>query len=745
MPENSSNCRIAGPIAVASYPDLLHRRDAFDLTGITLGGGVLRQAQAVLLRVRRCAHERRSERPGRAGLGVRSGRDRVQRGRGQRDRVQMTLEAEAMVAGSTVAPPADAKAGIEGTDVAVQATGGTALAVTDFADIGTVTVTIPAGDPEGTQTFSFSPVDDSIDEGLSETVILGGTVQGLSVRTATLTIADNDGKGIELSQGPVTLREEDRDGSYTVALATQPTGTVTVRVSVSGNPDVKADPDSLAFTASDWDQSQTVTVRAAHDDDAAPDTAQLNHSASGADYGGVRALALAVEIEDNDERGVTVSQTTALEFREGGRASYTVMLDTQPTGTVTVTPTVTATSTGTRTVTADPSPLTFTANNWDRAQTVTLSTNNDDMVRDDATATVAHSAIGGDYGSVTIASVEVTVPGLVIVGMKVTIRIPMDGIVLVPEGTPVPSGIRLVLPVGLAGQRVSLSPGALPANTPRGFRAGNALVDIELEPRATLSGEATVCLPSQGRGRVFRWDDAVEPPVWVELVAPPAGSPLGLACGTTEQFALFALGSAQQDRIAKAWLARFGRTAAQHVTDAVQDRLGAPRAAGFSGTLAGQPLPAPGTVSPGVADTGSPVQRLDVELTGTGDGPGARSVVLTPRDLLTGSRFSLTTESEDGASFAVWGRGAVTGFDSRDGEASVEGHVSTGLVGADVASGPLVAGLALSLSEGRGTWTLDGEQEDVKSSMTGLHPFVGYELSKRLSVWGVAGLSLPHS
>ena len=871
----------------------------------------------------------------------------------------------------TVTAVLDGAARSTDTDVAVQATGGTATAVTDFADIGTVTVTIPAGDPEGTQTFSFSPVDDSIDEGLSETVILGGAVQGLSVRTATLTIADNDGKGIELSQGPVTLREEDRDGSYTVALATQPTGAVTVRVSVSGNPDVTADPGAVAFTALNWQTPRTVTVRAAHDDDAAPDTAQLNHSASGADYGGVRALALAVEIEDNDERGVKVSET-AVDFREGGRATYTVVLDTQPTGTVTVAPTVTgdvsirvspsslaftrsnwktpktvtvsadqdldqtadsasiahavsgadygeervtalgvsvsvsdddipstevrlslsansvpegagarrltvtaelnaapetadtvmsltleagtaeeddfaafgpvtltipagqsrataqvtvdpgrdavdeddetvrieaaftsrasgsalaalnppslevtitdddergvtvtptalsvleggsatytvklnsaptdavtvtltATSTGTRTVTADPSSLTFTADDWEQAQTVKLSTNDDDMVRDDATATVAHSAIGGDYGSgsVTIASVEVTVPGLVIDGMnKVTIRIPMDGIVLVPEGTPVPSGIRLVLPVGLTGRRVSLSPGALPANTPRGFRAGNALVDIELEPGATLSGEATVCLPSQGRGRVFRWDDAVEPPVWVELVAPPAGSPLGLACGTTEQFALFALGSAQQDRIAKAWLARFGRTAAQHVTDAVQDRLGAPRAAGFSGTLAGQPLPAPGTVSPGVADTGSPVQRLDVELTGTGDGPGARSVVLTPRDLLTGSRFSLTTESEDGASFAVWGRGAVTGFDSRDGEASVEGHVSTGLVGADVASGPLVAGLALSLSEGRGTWTLDGEKEDVKSSMTGLHPFVGYELSKRLSVWGVAG------
>ena len=138
---------------------------------------------------------------------------------------------------------------------------------------------------------------------------------------------------------------------------------------------------------------------------------------------------------------------------------------------------------------------------------------------------------------------------------------------------------------------------------------------------------------------------------------------------------------------------------------------------------------------------------MGFRVAGTASGSGDRRsgrlvglfVAVMPRDLLTGSRFSLTTESEDGASFAVWGRGAVTGFDSRDGEASVEGHVSTGLVGADVASGPLVAGLALSLSEGRGTWTLDGEKEDVKSSMTGLHPFVGYELSKRLSVWGVAG------
>ena len=501
-------------------------------------------------------------------------------------------------------------------------------------------------------------------------------------------------------------------------------------------------PATLTIPAGQSRATAQVTVKPVsdavdEDDETVRISAAFTSRASGSQLDALSPPSFDVTVTDDDERGVTVSET-ALTLLEGGSATYTVKLNSEPTANVMVTPAVTVIG-GARTVTARPGSLTFTKDDWNQAQTVTLDAANDDSVMDETMVRVAHAVGGGDYGTVDVAAVNASVPGLFIEGMTVTFRIPGDGIVTVPEGTPVPAGIRLELPVGLDGQRVSLSPGELPEATPRGFRAGNALVDIELETGATLSGEATVCLPSRGRGRVFRWDDEAEPPVWIELVAPAAGSLPGLACGTTEHLALFALGSAEQDRIATAWLARFGRTMAQHVMDAVQDRLGAPRAAGFSGTLAGQPLPAPGTVPPGVADTRSPLPRPDVELIGMGDGPGARSVVLTARDLLIGSRFSLTTESDDGASVAVWGRGAVTGFDGRDGEASVEGHVSTGLVGTDVASGPLVAGLALSLSEGRGTWTLDGEKEDVKSSMTGLHPFVGYEFSKRLSVWGVAG------
>ena len=162
----------------------------------------------------------------------------------------------------TVTATLDGAARAAATDVAVTVvTGGSAVAGTDYAALGAVTVTIPANETSGSQTFAFTPVDDDLDEGLSETVVLGGTApSGLTVRTAVLTVVDDDGKGIVLSPGPVTLTEEDADGRYTVALATQPTGEVTVRVTVSGNRDVTVAPARLTFTADTWSETQPVTV-----------------------------------------------------------------------------------------------------------------------------------------------------------------------------------------------------------------------------------------------------------------------------------------------------------------------------------------------------------------------------------------------------------------------------------------------------------------------------------------------------
>ena len=110
-----------------------------------------------------------------------------------------------------------------------------------------------------------------------------------------------------------------------------------------------------------------------------------------------------VQVADSDGRGVTVSPT-ALTLAEGASATYTAVLDTEPTDTVTLTPGVT----GSPDVTFEPSSLTFTSADWDTAQTVTLSAAEDDDAYHDS-AVVSHAAAGGDYDDFTGGELTVTI------------------------------------------------------------------------------------------------------------------------------------------------------------------------------------------------------------------------------------------------------------------------------------------------------------------------------------------------
>ena len=110
-----------------------------------------------------------------------------------------------------------------------------------------------------------------------------------------------------------------------------------------------------------------------------------------------------VSITDDDVPEVIVSPDT-VPVPEGGSSRYSVVLSTEPAGTVTVT---VIDPTDNTDVTADPSTLTFTSSNWESAQYVTVSAISDDDFMDD-TATVTHAVSG--YGSVIDAlSVTVTV------------------------------------------------------------------------------------------------------------------------------------------------------------------------------------------------------------------------------------------------------------------------------------------------------------------------------------------------
>ena len=114
----------------------------------------------------------------------------------------------------------------------------------------------------------------------------------------------------------------------------------------------------------------------------------------------------------------------------------------------------------------------------------------------------------------------------------------------------------------------------------------------------------------------------------------------------------------------------------------------------------------------------------------------------TARDLFTSSAFSLTVGNADegGGGFgAVWGRGAVSHFGGQDGALSLDGEVATGMVGIDWVSRRWRTGLALAMSRGIGSYSAAVHSGEIESKLTGLFPWVGYDVTNRVSVWAAAG------
>ena len=86
------------------------------------------------------------------------------------------------------------------------------------------------------------------------------------------------------------------------------------------------------------------------------------------------------------------------------------------------------------------------------------------------------------------------------------------------------------------------------------------------------------------------------------------------------------------------------------------------------------------------------------------DRAGYGSRALTARDLLTGTSFSLTAQAAGGAGglVSLWGRGAVSRFDGREGGLSLDGEVASAMLGTDWTREAWTAGLLLSHSRGEG-------------------------------------------
>ena len=270
-----------------------------------------------------------------------------------------------------------------------------------------------AGNWDTPRTVRVSAANDN--DSTNEVVTLSHAATGAdygSVPTAAIvvTATDDDTPSLNVSPTRLTVREN-RTATYTMRLNTQPSAAVTV--SVSGTTaEVTVDETALTFTTTNWNATRTVTVSAADDDNATDETVNLLHAATGGDYTGL-ALAsrpgVEVSVDDDDMPALVIDPDPnagplALNEMSGhadNAKDYTVRLATQPTAQVEV-----AVSSDDRAVSVDNDAtpqtrtLTFTTTNWATAQAVTATAAEDDDASNE-TATITHTASGGDYEGVS--------------------------------------------------------------------------------------------------------------------------------------------------------------------------------------------------------------------------------------------------------------------------------------------------------------------------------------------------------
>jgi Ca2+-binding RTX toxin-like protein len=216
------------------------------------------------------------------------------------------------------------------------------------------------------------------------------------------------------SGGSTNVAESGTTDTYKVVLTNQPTADVAIAL----NTGTQVQPIAgLSFTPTNWFVPQTVTVSAVDDTvaETSPHTGAITHTAISTDakYNGA-SVSFAVNgtagntvnanITDNDIAGVTITPASTTATEGGANGSYSVKLNTPPIAPVTIN---VATGSQIQPITA----LTFTATNWNVAQTVQVKAVDDSLVEGNHAGAIAHSATSTDvkYNNITIPGVSVAI------------------------------------------------------------------------------------------------------------------------------------------------------------------------------------------------------------------------------------------------------------------------------------------------------------------------------------------------
>ena len=577
------------------------------------------------------------------------------------------------------------------------------------------------------QTVTITGVDDNVDQGnrsvtITHTATSGDTnYNGISIAPVTATVVDGappapatmptitiTGGPSPITEGAAAVFTVSRSGAVTAPLPVL----LRVRETTTGGQDFVATAQEGVKTVTIPSGAATApyTVPTVDDNTAEPDgmvTVTLN-SSSAYLVGSPSAASVNVNDDDVNDDGVppapmppavtpVVSITGGGGITEGQAATFTVTAVPAPPPGETISVNVAISDSGN-----------FVATGQSGSRSVTIDASG--MAR--FTVSTQDDAIHEDHGRITA-----TVEG--------------------------GSGYTPHASNGSASVRVEDDDPALMLSVSRlrVTEGGSASYTIALDTRPTgnvtvaISGDAATDLTLTPTSLTFtpsNWDR----PQRVTITAPEDTDFIGTAITLTHTASgpnyvgiiatvTVAVVAAHPTEEAKAWQLRLGRTVSHQVMDALQDRLSARPAAGLQLTVAGESI----TSAPPLAEHEGLLSKA------LGFDP------LTAQVLAEDSSFSFAPEQEGVAPRLVfWGQGAFSSFRGEEEDLSLDGSVTTLLLGADWSRQGWQAGAALSQSWGNGSYEGDNSSEgEITSTVTGLFPYGRYALTPRLGLWAVAG------
>ncbi|MFZ2682270.1 MAG: hypothetical protein WAZ14_04220 [Patescibacteria group bacterium] len=272
------------------------------------------------------------------------------------------------------------------------------------------------------QTVTVTGVNDDVDDGdiaysiqtsTDDASTADAAYDAINPNDVSVTNTDNDALGASLveSGGNTAVAEaSETSDTFTLVLTSEPSNNVTVDLAFDA--DITGSTAQLTFTTENWDTPQEVTVTAVDDDldetDPHVGVVTFEFSSSDLTYDGLVFDALDVDVTDNDTSSITVSAISGNTTEAGGTATFTVVLETEPSDTVTI---AVATNDDSEGAVTSGGTLTFTVGDYSTPQTVTVTGADDDLDDGDvAYMIILGAAVSNDliYNGLNPADVDVT-------------------------------------------------------------------------------------------------------------------------------------------------------------------------------------------------------------------------------------------------------------------------------------------------------------------------------------------------